>query len=75
MRRSNVHEANRETCYRLHQDVKPENVLVVSSEQTVPYKWRFKLGDLGLSQFERLTNLKRRPAIDTQGTRTYGMLM
>lgn len=57
---------------RLHQDVKPQNILVVSNERTSPHEWQFKLGDLGLSQFEKFASLKHGAAIDAQGTRTYG---
>jgi serine/threonine protein kinase len=58
--------------FRLHQDVKPQNILVVSNEHELPYEWQFKLGDLGLSHFEKLSSLQDGAAIDAQGTRTYG---
>jgi serine/threonine protein kinase len=57
---------------RLHQDVKPQNILVVSNEDALPYKWQFKLGDFGLSQFKKLTSPQDGTALDAQGTRTYG---
>jgi hypothetical protein len=35
-----------------HQAIKPENVLILSSETKSPYEWTFKLSDLGISHFK-----------------------
>lgn len=58
---------------RWHQDLKPENFLVVSSSTTYP--WSFKLADLGLCHFK--TIMEGGPEakdFDAFGTQTYGML-
>lgn len=35
-----------------HRDIKPDNVLILSSETKSPYEWNFKLSDLGISHFK-----------------------
>jgi hypothetical protein len=58
---------------RWHQDIKPENILLVSNDAQSPYDWQFKLGDLGLSHFNSNVVSSREPtASDAHGTRTYG---
>lgn len=55
-----------------HQDVRPENILVVSNGSTLPYEWQFKLADLGISHFKTTSSSRENTANDTYGTRTYG---
>ncbi|KAB2577294.1 hypothetical protein DBV05_g4043 [Lasiodiplodia theobromae] len=56
-----------------HQDIKPDNILVVSSDRQSPYKYEFKLADLGLSHFKKPRSPNRETTDnDTYGTRTYG---
>ncbi|PVH88884.1 hypothetical protein DL98DRAFT_565731 [Cadophora sp. DSE1049] len=56
-----------------HQDIKPANFLVCSNGDSSRYNWQFKLADLGLSHFNKITEgLGIAIANDTQGTRTYG---
>jgi hypothetical protein len=56
-----------------HQDVKPENILVVSNGSEDILDWQFKLADLGISHFERKDSLRQDSnSSDTHGTRTYG---
>jgi serine/threonine protein kinase len=58
---------------RWHQDVKPENILVVSNGKRYPHEWQYKLADLGLSHFKNKISLREdSTASDTYGTRTYG---
>ena len=59
-------------CFRWHQDVKPDNILVKSNNVDSPYDWEFVLSDLGLSHFERTS--QHRSDIDAYGTETYGKL-
>jgi len=57
-----------------HQDVKPENVLVVSNGAKQPEEWQFKLADLGISHFKIKTNSREdSTASENYGTKTYGM--
>jgi serine/threonine protein kinase len=59
--------------YSWHQDVKPSNILIVSSEEKSTYDWQFKLGDLGLSHFNsKVVSSGDSMASDSHGTRTYG---
>jgi serine/threonine protein kinase len=59
---------------RFHQDVKPANILVVSNNVSSPYKWEFKVADLGLSHFKRVVDEQGTvTANDAHGTRTYGL--
>ncbi|KAL0253078.1 hypothetical protein SLS55_010528 [Diplodia seriata] len=58
-----------------HQDIKPENILVIGSGRASPYKYEFKLADLGLSHFKRPKSTTGEATdMDTYGTRTYGEL-
>ena len=57
---------------RWHQDVKPDNILVISNNVDSPYDWKFVLSDLGLSHFKRTT--QHGSDIDAYGTETYGKL-
>ncbi|KAM3071948.1 hypothetical protein ACMFMG_008416 [Clarireedia jacksonii] len=60
---------------RWHQDVKPKNILATSfgGEIASPYRYRFKLGDLGLSHFKTQDFSSQEVSDhDSQGTRTYG---
>ena len=56
--------------------MKPKNILVASCGEASPYKYNFKLADLGTSHFKRIrqnqTNVLDR---DTYGGRAYGMLL
>lgn len=62
----------KEVC-RWHQDVKPDNILVVSNGARCPYEWQFKLGDLGLSYFNsEVGMLGGSTASAAHGTKTYG---
>ncbi|KAF2764907.1 kinase-like protein [Teratosphaeria nubilosa] len=56
-----------------HQDIKPKNILVLGENNKSPYRWTFKLADLGLSHFKQI-NRGAREATDQYsfGTRTYG---
>lgn len=56
-----------------HQDIKPQNILVLSSSKDSDYACRFKLGDLGQSHFKAIAPGGARTSdTDSQGTRTYG---
>ncbi|KAK0102819.1 hypothetical protein ONS95_000980 [Cadophora gregata] len=56
-----------------HQDVKPENILVLSNGSDNPQDWNFKLADLGISHFKRKNSLREEStASDSYGTHTYG---
>jgi serine/threonine protein kinase len=57
------------TCPRWHQDVKPQNILVVRDNGASIYECEFKLADLGLSHFRVGANTQD---VDTRGTRVYG---
>ncbi|KAH6717034.1 hypothetical protein BKA61DRAFT_600947 [Leptodontidium sp. MPI-SDFR-AT-0119] len=58
-----------------HQDVKPENILVLSNGSKNPQDWHFKLADLGISHFKRGESLREdSTASDSYGTHTYGAL-
>lgn len=60
---------------RWHQDVKPQNIFVVSNDEKSPYNWQFKLGDLGLSHFKMKVSSSQESdstARDAHGTKTYG---
>lgn len=60
---------------RWHQDVKPSNILVVSGKSGSHFDCEFKLADLGLSPFQRISLLHRTNSDkDTSGTREYGKL-
>ena len=57
-----------------HQDVKPANILVQGSSQSSPYDWKFKLGDLGLSHFnKKIVSQTDATRPDNHGTKTYGI--
>jgi len=58
--------------YRWHQDVKPENILIVSNKAEQVHEWHFKLADLGISHFKLNSSTPYSAASDTYGTRTYG---
>jgi len=53
-----------------HQDVKPNNILVMGNGTKSPYCWNFKLADLGLSHFKRTS--QGHSDFDAYGTETYG---
>lgn len=56
-----------------HQDIKPQNILVVSGGSRCSHKWKFKLADLGISHFRMATSPEENStARDRYGTRTYG---
>jgi len=55
---------------RWHQDVKPDNILIISNGIDSPYDWKFKLSDLGMSHFRGWSN--QGSDIDAYGTETYG---
>ena len=54
-----------------HQDVKPNNILVMSNGTNSPYRRKFKLADLGLSHFKRFSH--GNSDFDAYGTETYGL--
>jgi len=56
--------------FRWHQDVKPDNILVMSNGIDSPYDWKFELSDLGMSHFKRWS--REGSDIDAYGTETYG---
>ncbi|KAL1635093.1 hypothetical protein SLS56_001845 [Neofusicoccum ribis] len=67
-----IHSAGGEDSFDgWHQDVKPENILVVSGGRPNHNAFRFKLSDLGLSHFKKSKG-KEAADGDTYGTRTYG---
>ncbi|KUJ17135.1 kinase-like protein [Mollisia scopiformis] len=53
-----------------HQDVKPDNILVMTNGINSPYDWKFNLADLGTSHFKKWS--KEGSDIDTRGTEAYG---
>ncbi|KAL2073991.1 hypothetical protein VTL71DRAFT_7769 [Oculimacula yallundae] len=56
-----------------HQDVKPENILVLSNGERRSQDWQFKLADLGSSHFKKIQSSREDSmASDTYGTHTYG---
>ena len=58
-----------------HQDVKPENILIVREHGLEVHKSQFKLADLGLSHFHPCMDEDGEIlGPDAQGTRTYGKL-
>lgn len=57
---------------RWHQDVKPDNILVLSNGSRLPFEWKFKLADLGISHFKSDSSSRDSMASDTWGTITYG---
>lgn len=64
------------TRLRWHQDVKPNNILVLSGNSNYPYDVEFKLADLGLSHFKRTLKLDRKIVdSDVGGTKDYGKVL
>jgi hypothetical protein len=58
-----------------HQDIKPKNILVFRTADS-PYKWTFKLADLGLSHFKAESATRSdAESLDMFGTKTYGILL
>ena len=59
---------------RIHQDIKPANILVFSGNGTSPYDCYFKIADLGLTHFKPSGSQPNDPSeLDAFGTRAYGM--
>ena len=59
---------------RIHQDVKPANILVFGGNGTSPYDCYFKIADLGLTHFKpSVPQLDDPSDLDAFGTRAYGM--
>lgn len=59
---------------RIHQDIKPANILVFGGNGTSPYDCYFKLADLGLTHFKPSNSQLDDPSdLDAFGTRAYGM--
>lgn len=59
---------------RIHQDIKPANILVFSGDGTSPYDCHFKVADLGLTHFKPSDSQPNDPSeLDAFGTRAYGM--
>jgi hypothetical protein len=59
-----------------HQDIKPSNILVLSSPShpASPYHYKFKIADFSTSHLKRVISSEDDDTDrDTQGTRTYGM--
>lgn len=64
------------TYLRWHQDVKPNNILILSGKSGHPYDVEFKLADLGLSHFKRTAKLNRGIVDrDIGGTKDYGKML
>ena len=58
---------------RLHQDVKPANILVSSGDGDSPYDRHFKIADLGLTHFKPSDSPSNDTSdLDAFGTRAYG---
>ncbi|KAL1619885.1 hypothetical protein SLS54_006484 [Diplodia seriata] len=56
-----------------HQDIKPDNILVISNDRPSAYKYEFKLADLGLSHFRKPQSATGEMTdTDAWGTKTYG---
>jgi len=71
----NLNERQTEGCFRgVHQDLKPSNIFVFSEGDSHHYRFRFKIGDFGLSSFELYKAVKgndgRMP--DNKSTKLYG---
>ncbi|KAH8764700.1 hypothetical protein F5882DRAFT_17731 [Hyaloscypha sp. PMI_1271] len=59
--------------HSFHQDIKPINILITSNSVASPYKWEFKVADLGLSHFKKVIDEQGIIiANNAHGTRTYG---
>ena len=59
---------------RIHQDIKPANILVFGGNGTSPYDRYFKVADLGLTHFKPSDSQLDDPSdLDAFGTRAYGM--
>lgn len=57
---------------RIHQDIKPTNILVFGGNGTSPYDCRFKVADLGLTHFRPSISQPNDPSeLDAFGTRAY----
>jgi len=66
--------ARRADFTRWHQDVKPANILVKSSQDESAFECQFKLADLGLSHFIRTVSPNANATSkDTHGTEAYGI--
>lgn len=63
------------TIDRWHQDVKPKNILVKSSESKSRHQVQFVLADLGLSHFRQNVAGEEPRDTNTCGTRTYGDIL
>lgn len=58
---------------RIHQDIKPANILVFGGNGTSPYDCNFKIADLGLTHFKPSVAQANDPSgLDAFGTRAYG---
>ena len=58
---------------RWHQDIKPDNILIMGWNPSSPYNCQFVLADLGLSHFKRaLPTQLDASDVDTWGTHVYG---
>ena len=61
-----------ELC-RWHRDIKPNNIPVFRTADS-PYRWTFKLADLGLSHFEaELVTRTEAKSLDLFDNKTYGI--
>lgn len=59
---------------RMHQDIKPANILVFRGKGNSPYDRHFKIGDLVLTSFQPSASQSNDPTdFEAFGTRAYGM--
>jgi len=59
---------------RLHNDIKPDNILVSEQNGNSPYSVSFKLADLGLAGFVVADDSDETQLRDVHGTKMYSML-
>ena len=58
---------------RLHNDIKPDNILVTEQSVGNPYSVSFKLSDLGLAGFVLADDTDETELRDVYGTKIYSM--
>ncbi|TPX11521.1 uncharacterized protein E0L32_007732 [Thyridium curvatum] len=56
----------------VHQDVKPSNIFVFSDGDATEFRFKFKIGDFGLSSFEKTTDTLDPSLPDHKSTKVYG---
>jgi len=60
---------------RLHNDIKPDNILVSDQDEDSPYSVSFKLADLGLTGFVVADESDETQLRDVHGTKMYSKLL